>query len=1250
MLTRLGYYADKLLEAGWLAAAVVVPLFFNVYSSRVFEPDKIAVLRSLVLVMTVIWLVKVVEGGWRAVRQSGAPTRTGRLNEGVTAVADSTMPSWLGFLSIPMIVPVLVYALAYLISSIFTMTPDATWWGSYQRLQGTYSQYSYIMLGLIVLFNMRTRVQLERLISFMILTSAPVALYGLLQANRLDPLPWAGDTATRVASTMGNAIFVAAWLIMAVPFTLYRFVHGISLWATARASRQETTENGDGHRRPYRKSSRAVDAPDYGWAVVANGAGVILIPLLIFGFVLKLIAGLPLPDAQLWPALPVALVIFYFSCWAIEWLGSRRDDPVLAGTGLWITGIVLFFAAFLAFVPNWKIGAQNTGIEFSFDWVGFLWVMFFMLAWGAIAATAYALGNQDMASSDSNRGVVRMALNVGYGLLLVIQLTCIYLTQSRGPWLGLGVGLVAFAAALWLVGRSRGVRWMNRIGGTASAIVLVGAIFVGLLNIPGSPLQSLDHLPVIGTGISRLSTLTRTEDGTGKVRTLIWQGATALITSDPVRTIIGYGPESMYVVYNKFYPPDLAHWELRNATPDRSHNVEFDHMVTMGLMGLLAYYFMVGSFLFFGIRIIKRATNTRDQLLAITLVAAMAAHFVEIQTGIQIAATWTYFYLMVGAMVAFGYYMTNYLRPAAVPAEQSTASERERAAEEVRAAQPVAVGSAASRQTVAAASASDSQKSTVTASTGNGRPSAAPANVQNGKPRSKSQQGSRDGGSQGTSQGRYVQGQPSRRQSPVQPRVVVPPASERWTVNTIWPIVYAALLIAAIVFIFKVNVATVAADTLYKQGQAYDQAQQWSGSITKYQAAIDLQPNQDYYYLFLGRAYLEWAKITDQDMSGNDPSTGKPYTQQRKDAERLARLQAAETQLKRARDLNPLNTDHYANLGRLYLYWSDPSGGNDPSKTALGAQYMEKAVENSPGNAQLWDELAVAHARNGQFAQAMQDLDHSASAVDSTYQRTPFIKGQLLQERATNIKSALIAGAPLPTGGETDYGKLVIEAGKAFSDSIAIDPSYFVDNGMQDRVEFFLSAGTPFTNTNTTVDKVQLTNVLTDTIIAAYNQQMPANEKALADLMRSKGMYTGTDNKVPSQVLQQLWNDPRWAGVPEGQTNKAWLDPDVKTVSARDVVPYSAMGFISYRLGSVQAAVDSYQRAVDIDPSNYYNQKNLGSLLSQQQLCSQAQQHLQTALQIVQNMPDVQTDQQRQSDLQNIQGELQRVQSLTNCK
>ena len=56
--TRLSVFCDKVIEAGWLTAVVVVPLFFNIYSQRVFEPDKLSLLRSIALVMAVAWVVK----------------------------------------------------------------------------------------------------------------------------------------------------------------------------------------------------------------------------------------------------------------------------------------------------------------------------------------------------------------------------------------------------------------------------------------------------------------------------------------------------------------------------------------------------------------------------------------------------------------------------------------------------------------------------------------------------------------------------------------------------------------------------------------------------------------------------------------------------------------------------------------------------------------------------------------------------------------------------------------------------------------------------------------------------------------------------------------------------------------------------------------------------------------------------------------------------------------------------------------
>ena len=63
MSTKLSTFCDKVIEAGWLAALVTVPLFFNIYSARTFEPDKITLLRSIASVMILAWIISVVEKG-----------------------------------------------------------------------------------------------------------------------------------------------------------------------------------------------------------------------------------------------------------------------------------------------------------------------------------------------------------------------------------------------------------------------------------------------------------------------------------------------------------------------------------------------------------------------------------------------------------------------------------------------------------------------------------------------------------------------------------------------------------------------------------------------------------------------------------------------------------------------------------------------------------------------------------------------------------------------------------------------------------------------------------------------------------------------------------------------------------------------------------------------------------------------------------------------------------------------------------
>ncbi len=151
---------------------------------------------------------------------SPLPQRGGRPER-----SEGTQPGWWKRLvQKPLVLPTLLLVLVYIISTLLSVAPAVSFLGSYQRLQGTYTTFSYVVLFFLVLDGLRTRRQFDRLVTTAILASFPIALYGLVQHFGLDPLPWGGDVTNRVASNMGNAIFVAAYLIMLVPLTLVRLL------------------------------------------------------------------------------------------------------------------------------------------------------------------------------------------------------------------------------------------------------------------------------------------------------------------------------------------------------------------------------------------------------------------------------------------------------------------------------------------------------------------------------------------------------------------------------------------------------------------------------------------------------------------------------------------------------------------------------------------------------------------------------------------------------------------------------------------------------------------------------------------------------------------------------------------------------------------------------------------------------------------------------------------------------------------
>jgi hypothetical protein len=621
--TRLSRFCEAIIQAGWLAAVVATPLFFNIHSARVFEPDKLTLLRSVTLVMIAAWLVRFVDQqGWRDLSwlKPGSENAVWRL---------------------PLVLPVSLIVLVYVLSSIFSVTPVVSWVGSYQRLQGTYTTLSYIVIFALMLATTRRREQVATVVTMVIITSIPVSLYAMLQHYGLDPLPWGGDVQRRVAGHMGNSIFIAAYLIMAVPLTLARIIDAFT---------------------------NILNDKELALADTVRSS------IYVFALAIQLIA--------------------------IVWSQSRGPFLGLA-IGLYAFVLILLVTLRNSGAEKGRFGGQDAARALAIVLAG--------TAAPFLAATTLLR---------SAAPITSLAVFLGSVALLVLVILVLAVARRGWRWLWLSWILVAVLMA--------GFLGLFNLSGRAEEGPAQGRLSWGV----GETLASWRELPEIG----RFGRLLESERGSGRVRVLIWEGVLELIAPheplatpfgerDPynlLRPIVGYGPESMYVAYNRFYVPELATIEARNASPDRAHNETFDALVITGVAGLLAWQSLYLSFFYYAFKwlgvmrsrrdrrmliglwvagaaavggaitawqglpflgvalpfgaiaglvlyLIYYAFFTRepgeervdpfspDRLLMIAIVGAVLAHYVEIHFGIAIAATRAHFFVYLALLVLVGH-------------------------------------------------------------------------------------------------------------------------------------------------------------------------------------------------------------------------------------------------------------------------------------------------------------------------------------------------------------------------------------------------------------------------------------------------------------------------------------------------------------------------------------------------------------------------------------------------------------------
>jgi len=203
--TLLGHFSSKVIEAGWLCAVALTPLFFNPHSARVFEADKTYLLRSLTIIMAIAWVIKKAEGlGKTPLRNAQYPAESVRYPIGYFL--------W----------TILFLSLAYFISSLLSPYSAISFKGYYLREEGFLTIICYFIIFWILWDGLKSGAQLESLITTIVSVSFVVSLYGIFQHFSLDPLR--AGAKERVTTTLGGPIFAGGYLIMVIPLTIYKIL------------------------------------------------------------------------------------------------------------------------------------------------------------------------------------------------------------------------------------------------------------------------------------------------------------------------------------------------------------------------------------------------------------------------------------------------------------------------------------------------------------------------------------------------------------------------------------------------------------------------------------------------------------------------------------------------------------------------------------------------------------------------------------------------------------------------------------------------------------------------------------------------------------------------------------------------------------------------------------------------------------------------------------------------------------------
>ncbi|MEW6188643.1 MAG: O-antigen ligase family protein, partial [Actinomycetota bacterium] len=213
-------------------------------------------------------------------------------------------------------------------------------------------------------------------------------------------------------------------------------------------------------------------------------------------------------------------------------------------------------------------------------------------------------------------------------LSITLMLICLVFTYARAAWLGFAVSF------LFIIFLSLRDIWADKkMVLVFMGMVLICAFFV---NIPSKYSAY--------TITQRMTSIVQIEKGSAVPRLRMWRQTLSLIADRP---LLGSGADTYKLVFPKYKPKG---WVIAFRQPllDKAHNDFLQVAATMGLLGLAAYLWFLGTFFLKGIRTISQTERDYERVLLIGIIAGALGYIVQLQFNFSHLSVAPLFWLFAG--------------------------------------------------------------------------------------------------------------------------------------------------------------------------------------------------------------------------------------------------------------------------------------------------------------------------------------------------------------------------------------------------------------------------------------------------------------------------------------------------------------------------------------------------------------------------------------------------------------------------